>query len=207
MKQRNDVASLGIPSSDAGTLALVTVKTGKSLILYGAFSAVLPRDDVVDVEGTRVREFRHVAIFTAPMGSLPDLADQILSQELRALSTDWKPGLFRATRARECITDKTFAMLTYPSSSAVSSGVSEPSLDCPSIPACEHGRYHRNRWRIRYRAASGEIAALGAWMSRAHMAGSKSRLTLSILMIPVYVSSRAVVGSGDWPSEQCVARA
>jgi hypothetical protein len=47
------------------------VKTGKSLILYGAFSAVLPRDDVVDVEGTRVREFRHVAIFTAPMGSLP----------------------------------------------------------------------------------------------------------------------------------------
>jgi hypothetical protein len=56
MKQRNDLASFRIPSSDVGTLPLVAVQARKGQILYDGFSAVLPGDDVVDVEGTRVPE-------------------------------------------------------------------------------------------------------------------------------------------------------
>jgi hypothetical protein len=186
MKQRNNLASFGIPASDVGAFALIAVQAGKCQIVSAGCSAVLPGDDMVDVKGTHVRECRQVAIFTPPIGPLPDVTDQILIQELRTLRMDSKLDWFKATRARECITDKTFAILTYPSSSAVSSSVNVPSFDF-SINSCMRAwSASPKSMDIRYRAASGEIADSGAWMSRAHMAGSKSTLTLPTLMIPVY---------------------
>jgi hypothetical protein len=87
----------------------------------------------------RIPARRHMAILTAPFGALPHLADQSLVHELRVVREGSKPDFVKATRAWECITDKTFAMLTYPSNSAFSSGVRSPSLDL-SISSCMRAR-------------------------------------------------------------------
>ncbi len=80
MKERDNLASFGIPSSDVGAFALVAVQAGELQILHDSFPAVLPGNDVVNVKRARIPEGRHMAIFTAPLGPLPDVANQVLSQ-------------------------------------------------------------------------------------------------------------------------------
>ena len=84
----------------------------QSQIFHAGLTTVLAGYDVVDVEGRRVRGCGHVAILATPLCAIPDAADQALIHKLRASREDSNPAFRRATRARECKTDKTFAMLT-----------------------------------------------------------------------------------------------
>jgi hypothetical protein len=129
MKEFDDFAGLRIPPGNVWALVLVAVQACKSKILQAGFSAVLPGDDVVGVKGTQIPGRRHMPILAAPFGPFPRPADQSLIHELRVSRKGSTPDFLKAARAGECITDKTFAMLTYPSNSAFSSGIKAPSLD------------------------------------------------------------------------------
>jgi len=112
MKELDDFAGFRVPSRDVGAFALVAVHARQSRIFQAGFTAVLASCDVVDVVGRNVRGCGHVPIFAAPLCAIPDAADQALVHKLPESREHSMPTLRRATRARECITDKTFAMLT-----------------------------------------------------------------------------------------------
>jgi hypothetical protein len=109
IEERNNFASFRVPSCNVGALAPVAVDARQRQIGQAGFTGVLARYDVVDVEGRCVGRLGHVAIFAAPLCPIPNGADQALIHILASLG---RSALRRATRARECMTDKTFAILT-----------------------------------------------------------------------------------------------
>src|ERR1700691_2739912 len=109
-----------------GPLCRLQSRQARAGFCKTGFSAVLPGDNVVGMKGTQIPGCRHMTILTAPFGPLPHPADQSLIHELRVSRKGSRPDFLKAPRAWECITDNTLAMLTYPSSSAFSSGIKPP---------------------------------------------------------------------------------
>lgn len=112
MKEMDNFAGIRVPSGEVRAFVPVAVHARKGEILQAGFAAVLASDDVVYVKGRDVPGCGHVAALAAPLCAIPDATDQVLIHRLRASREDSRPALRRATRARECMTDNTLAMLT-----------------------------------------------------------------------------------------------
>jgi hypothetical protein len=100
MKQSNKFPSSRISSRNIRTFVSIAVKASEREIFEDSLTAMLPRNDVIDVEGERINESRQTAVFTTILGSLPGLPDEVLVHE---------PGPFRgftrrASLALDCMT-------------------------------------------------------------------------------------------------------
>ena len=103
---------IGVHSGKVAEPTPVAVHASQSQIFQARYPAVLPCNDVVDVERMHVGGSGKAAIFAASARAIPDGADQALIHEFLTSGGHSKPAILRASRARECITAKRFAMFT-----------------------------------------------------------------------------------------------
>ena len=85
MEQANDVAAVGINAGNVRTLEPIAMDASKGEVIKSGGSAVLPRNNVIDLERRWVKRRGQLAILTARSRSLPNLADEICVQFLSLL--------------------------------------------------------------------------------------------------------------------------
>ncbi len=80
----------------------ITVQASQGEVIENRWSAMLARNDVVDVKRQRVNRSRYMTVFATALGPFPDLADEVLIHEREC-------GFGRsARRALDCMTASKF---------------------------------------------------------------------------------------------------
>lgn len=100
MKQTHDFAAVN--AREVRALETIAVNAGESEIIEGGLSAMLPGDNVVDLEWSGLEVRGQVAIFTASLGSLPNLLDKISVHVVDGVER------CKARRPLDCITASRF---------------------------------------------------------------------------------------------------
>jgi len=104
MKEPDDLARIGIRSSDIRTFVPITVKTSQGEIFENRLSSVLACHDVIDVERQRIHGSRKVTVLAPVFSALPDPPGDFPGHE-------WgrsRGFLLRASRALDCMTASRF---------------------------------------------------------------------------------------------------
>src|SRR5208282_2831800 len=104
MEEPDDLAGVGICSSDVRTLVPIAVKTSQGKIFENGPSSVLAGHDMIAVNRQRIHGNRKVTILAPVLRALPDLPDNVPNHEWRR-STGF---LLRASRALDCMTASRF---------------------------------------------------------------------------------------------------
>jgi hypothetical protein len=104
MKEPDDLASVGICSSDVRTLVPIAVKTSQGQIFENGPSSVLPRNDMIGVKRQRIYGSRKLAVLAPVLRALPHLPGEVPDHEWGRL---WG-FLLRASRALDCMTARRF---------------------------------------------------------------------------------------------------
>jgi len=80
MEEANNFSAVRIDPSDVRSLEAIAMDTSEGEILKLCFAPVLPRNNVIYLEGCWVKCRRQPTVFTASGGSLPNPADEISVQ-------------------------------------------------------------------------------------------------------------------------------
>ena len=80
MKQANDFASIGINAGNIRAFESIAVDASKGEVIGSSPAAVLPGNDVIDLEWRSVICRRQLAILAAGLRALPNVADEICVQ-------------------------------------------------------------------------------------------------------------------------------
>ena len=80
MEQTNNLAGVWIDPSDVGPLETIAMDASKREILVIRCAAMLPGDNVIDLERGGVELGRQLAVFAPGIGSLPSPADELRIQ-------------------------------------------------------------------------------------------------------------------------------
>jgi hypothetical protein len=81
MEESDDLAGVGIRSSDVRTLVPIAVKTSQSKIFENGLASVLPRNDVIGVKRQRIYGSRKMAVLASAVRTLPDLPGEVPGHE------------------------------------------------------------------------------------------------------------------------------
>lgn len=99
MKEANDFAAMRVNAGNVWTLEAVAMDASQGEVINIGGSAMLASDDVIDLEGRRVKPCWQLAILTLRSCSLPNLAYEIFVQV-----SDYCARLCSARRPLDCIT-------------------------------------------------------------------------------------------------------
>jgi len=80
MEEANNLAGIWIEPRNVGPFGAIAVDASEGKILVFACATMLPSDDVIDLEWSRVERRRQLAVFATGAGPLPDLADELRVQ-------------------------------------------------------------------------------------------------------------------------------
>jgi uncharacterized protein YbaA (DUF1428 family) len=80
MEQANDFACLWIKAGNVRSLEPITVDASEGEITENGWSAVLQRDNVIDLKWCRMQRRRQSTVFATSFRSLPNFADYICVQ-------------------------------------------------------------------------------------------------------------------------------
>ena len=101
VEEGNDGAAHGIHTGDVRPLGGIAEETGERKVRRGAPAAMLPGDDVIDLEGQRGVRLGEVAILATRRRAPADEAGG-----LGADPTHAAPAFFNERRARDCISSR-----------------------------------------------------------------------------------------------------
>ena len=101
VEEGNDGAAHGIHTGDVRPLGGIAEETGERKVRRGAPAAMLPGDDVIDLEGQRGVRLGEVAILATRRRASADEAGC-----LGADPTHAAPAFFNERRARDCISSR-----------------------------------------------------------------------------------------------------
>jgi len=73
VKQPHYLTAVGIDTSYIRPFVAVAIVASESEIAFGTLSAMLPRDDVVDLKWQVVEMLWHLTVFAGPSSALPNV--------------------------------------------------------------------------------------------------------------------------------------
>lgn len=102
MEQADDLTGFGINASDVRPLETVAVNAGQGEVIKSGCSAMLPRNNVIDLERCGVKGGGQSTVFAARCGALPNLPYEI------GVHLRYGAGRCKARRPLDCMTASRF---------------------------------------------------------------------------------------------------
>jgi hypothetical protein len=82
MEKANNLSGVRIKPSHVRPLEAIAMDTGEGEVFKFSFATVLSCNDVIDLEGRRMKSRGQLTVFTAIPGALPNPADEISVQDV-----------------------------------------------------------------------------------------------------------------------------
>jgi hypothetical protein len=86
MEKANNLSGVRVKPSHVRPLEAIAMDTGEGKIFKFSLATMLSCNDVIDLEGCRMKSWGQLTVFTAIPGALPNPADEISLQDVRLLS-------------------------------------------------------------------------------------------------------------------------